>query len=168
MEHRRPKAGDAPPSGVSWVWCCQVHIADRPHRQLRTDKGNGRRRRRNSNTRNSAGSMRVRGHVGHVCSAAPAPEPPCDLSRALSGSANTLNRDSRCSCSIREDASCCHPDLSSSWSRGGRKPAANALQLGGSKPCTPAKPRAAWAACHTLCPLGSPSNCAIIRAATSG
>ena len=91
-----------------------------------TDKGNGRRRRRNSNTQNSARWIRVRGHVGHVCSAAPAPEPPCDLSRALSGSANTLNRDSRCSFSIWEDASCYHPIWNSSGSRGGRKPTASA------------------------------------------
>ena len=66
--------------------------------------------------------MRVRGQVGQVWSAAPAPEPPWDLSNALSGSANTRNRDSRCSCSILEDASCCHPDFSCSWSFGGRKP----------------------------------------------
>ena len=46
----------------------------------------------NINKRNSAGSMRVRGHVGHVCSAAPAPEPPCDLSRALSGCQHSEQR----------------------------------------------------------------------------
>ena len=69
-----------------------------------------------------------------------------------SGSANTRNRDSRCSCSILEDASCCYLDFSCSWSWGGRKPAANALQLGCSKPRTPVSLCAESAAICTLWP----------------
>ena len=71
---------------------------------------------------------RVDGHtaVGNVAAATHG------LSR-VDTSERTCWMVSRCSCSVLEDASCCHPDFYFSSSRGRRKPAASALQLGSYK-----------------------------------
>ena len=116
------------------------------HRQERTDKGKGKRRRRSNKTRNCSGSNRVTRFVGIAVKGTDDNGPLCDLIIALSAGVScghtTCSRWWDCT---ETDACFCHPrasegSLSSSKLVAGRTPPANASHVGN---CTPTSWRCA-------------------------
>ena len=71
----------------------------------------GRRKQRKSKVWKRGGSMRVNAQFRLVENAAPAPQPPCDLSIAFSLSDMTESNTSRNLRSTLDETSCCHPNL---------------------------------------------------------
>ena len=112
----------------------------RPHRQDRTDRGKGNRKRRSDKTRNCSASIRLTKFVGMAVKSTDDNGPLCDLTIALSAGVScghtTCSRWRDCT---ETDACFCHPrasegSLSSSKLVAGRTPSANASHVGN---CTP-------------------------------
>ena len=118
----------------------------RPHRQERTDRGKGKRRRWSNKTRNCSASIRLTRFVGMAVKGTDDNGPLCDLTIALSAGVScghtTCSRWWDCT---ETDACFCHPrasegSLSSSKLVAGRTPPANASYVGN---CTPSSWRCA-------------------------